>query len=195
MLKNINKNTAIITTIHQPSSNLFQLFDKCYVLTSGRCIYNGTPATIVDHLKSKFEIICPTFTNPADFILEVANDIKTAEGLEIIERLSAYEQEKKDKRDAESDKRKRIDLNGNNQISIIMNNSNQQDNNKNGFRIFKDPINGRNVELQEIHRSSFNRNGRFFNEYYENTKKIFTCALRDPQQVGVFFLNFCGYFF
>ena len=69
VLKNINKNTAIITTIHQPNSNLFQLFDKCYVLTAGRCIYNSTPAGIVDHFKNNFDTICPTFTNPADFIL------------------------------------------------------------------------------------------------------------------------------
>lgn len=68
VLKTINKNTAIITTIHQPNSNLFQLFDKCYILTAGKCIYNGTPSTIVDHLKDKFDSICPTFTNPADYV-------------------------------------------------------------------------------------------------------------------------------
>ena len=54
----------IITTIHQPNSHLFQLFDKCYILTNGKCIYNGKPSKIVDHLYNNFHIKCPNFVNP-----------------------------------------------------------------------------------------------------------------------------------
>ena len=212
VLKNINKNTAIITTIHQPNSNLFQLFDKCYILTAGKCIFNGTPSTIVDHLKDKFGAVCPNFTNPADFILDIANDIKTDAGLQLIERLAAHEKEENDKRNLESSRMaSKMDMNGNDQLAIIMNNLNnlthqggnhvsqppalpppQQHNKahangnhhhgKNGSRMFRDPISGREVELAEIYRSSFKRKFNFFKEYFLNVKKLIVCSLRDPQQ-------------
>ena len=195
--QNINKNTAIITTIHQPNSNLFQLFDKAYILTAGKCVYNGTPSAIVDHLRDKFGAICPNFTNPADFILDIANDIKTDTGLQLIDRLAVYEKEENDKRNLESSRMaSKMDVNGNDQLAIIMNNlnnlthtdqaANQQGKlhgtYKNGSRMFRDPINGREVELAEIYRSSFKRKFNFFKEYYLNVKKLTVCSLRDPQQ-------------
>lgn len=159
-LKTVNKNTTIITTIHQPNSRLFRLFDRCYVLTDGFCIYNGTPQTLVNHLKEKFDILIPKFTNPADFILEIANNIKTKEGREIIKRLAKDEQ----------DESTRIQ-----ELNITKST-------RDGFRIFLDPESSKEIELPEIDRSSFKRKKHFFREYFLNVHKLLVSLLRDPQQ-------------
>ncbi|XP_042144664.1 ATP-binding cassette sub-family G member 1 [Ixodes scapularis] len=63
---------TIAFSIHQPSSRLFQLFDRLYVLAEGSCIYRGPAKDMVLHLNSN-NLQCPPFYNPADFLIEVAS--------------------------------------------------------------------------------------------------------------------------
>ncbi|CAG2112166.1 unnamed protein product [Medioppia subpectinata] len=64
---------AVVLTIHQPSARLFNLFDTIYLLSAdGQCIYNGSPERM-RYTFSDCGLICPTFTNPSDFGLEVAS--------------------------------------------------------------------------------------------------------------------------
>lgn len=87
------KNRTVICTIHQPSSELFQLFDDILLLSNGRTMYHGT----VEGSLSYFESVgfkCPKFTNPADFIfMEILNneidseDTATESNKDRIERL------------------------------------------------------------------------------------------------------------
>ena len=57
---------TIVCIIHQPSSMLFETFDRLYLLAEGHCIYRGLTTRLVDFLSS-LDMNCPTYYNPADY--------------------------------------------------------------------------------------------------------------------------------
>lgn len=82
--KNSFKSPAIICSIHQPSARVLNNFDKIYVLSSdGRCIYQGLPSRLLTHL-TKFNLLCPQFHNPADFIIEIASGDYGSDSINIL---------------------------------------------------------------------------------------------------------------
>ena len=58
----------IITTLHQPSSLMFQSLDLLYLVKSGECVYNGRADKIVDYM-TKIGITINYRMNPADFFM------------------------------------------------------------------------------------------------------------------------------
>ncbi|KAK2460677.1 hypothetical protein APHAL10511_007147 [Amanita phalloides] len=71
----------IITSIHQPSSQLYQKFDTILLLSHGRILYNGqgslAPVEYFSSLAAQQSIAvppCPPGYNVADYLLELASD-------------------------------------------------------------------------------------------------------------------------
>ncbi|CAN6478411.1 unnamed protein product [Victoria cruziana] len=65
---------TVVTTIHQPSSRLYHMFDRTLLLCEGCCIYSGNTSEAMDYFSSLgFSPSVPT--NPADFLLDLANGV------------------------------------------------------------------------------------------------------------------------
>ncbi|CAK4611961.1 unnamed protein product [Aphanomyces euteiches] len=60
---------TILTTIHQPSSDLFALFDSLYLLSNGRTIYHGKAVDSVAYFAS-IGYQCPNYMNPTDCFMK-----------------------------------------------------------------------------------------------------------------------------
>ncbi|KAL3927940.1 MAG: hypothetical protein SGPRY_002603 [Prymnesium sp.] len=63
-----NHGVTVITSIHQPSSQVFALFDKVYLLDSGSVLHDGPPQDIATRLVS-IHHPCPPGWNVADWVL------------------------------------------------------------------------------------------------------------------------------
>ena len=71
---------AILCTIHQPSSEIFNSFHNVMMLCRGTVMYNGT----VEQLPRVFANLnypIPQLSNPADYIVLLAQTIETDEAL------------------------------------------------------------------------------------------------------------------
>lgn len=66
------KGKTIVTSMHQPSSRVYQMFDSVLVLSEGRSLYFGKGSDAMAYFESIG--FSPSFPmNPADFLLDLAN--------------------------------------------------------------------------------------------------------------------------
>lgn len=82
---------AVLCTIHQPSSEIFSVFDKCITLANGKIMYQGAVATLPANL-AKLGFPMPALTNPADFVMVLAQTKSDAELPEFDEAAQKLEQ-------------------------------------------------------------------------------------------------------
>lgn len=76
---------TVISTIHQPSSEIFHLFDDLLLLVDGRIVYCGPAAESMDYF-ARLGYPCPKYSNPADFyFMEVLRQFEV-EGLDEVRR-------------------------------------------------------------------------------------------------------------
>ncbi|KAI3719930.1 hypothetical protein L6452_20836 [Arctium lappa] len=66
---------SVVTTIHQPSSRLYWMFDKVVVLSDGCPIYSGQAGRVMEYLASIGYVPGFNLMNPADFLLDLANGV------------------------------------------------------------------------------------------------------------------------
>lgn len=57
---------TVVTTIHQPSSEIFHLFDDLLLLMNGSIVYYGPAKDSMDYF-ARLGYPCPRYSNPADF--------------------------------------------------------------------------------------------------------------------------------
>ncbi len=70
---------TIVTTIHQPRSSKFALFDQLLLLSEGRVMYHG-PARDACAYFASIGFRAPSSFNPADFLIDLLSvDLRTAE--------------------------------------------------------------------------------------------------------------------
>lgn len=88
LFKNLaRQGKTIICTIHQPSSISFALFDNVYVLSKGKCVYQGIPDAIVS-FTSQANFICPKHYSPSEYLIEVCD----TEDMDTVDTLSEMTQ-------------------------------------------------------------------------------------------------------
>ncbi|SBS87386.1 ABC transporter G family member 2, putative [Plasmodium ovale] len=68
-------NTTIISSLHQPSSQVFSKFDRLIAITNGYIIYHGTISDLNKYLK-KVGFICPYGWNVADYLMDILTNKK-----------------------------------------------------------------------------------------------------------------------
>eukprot|EP01138_Halocafeteria_seosinensis_P009897 gb/GECG01010109.1/.p1 GENE.gb/GECG01010109.1/~~gb/GECG01010109.1/.p1 ORF type:complete len:691 (+),score=85.30 gb/GECG01010109.1/:1-2073(+) len=72
MLKNLaHAGRTVVTTIHQPSSEVFHLFDKLVLMREGEIVFFGDKDDATQYFAQIDPYLeCPTYTNPADFFIK-----------------------------------------------------------------------------------------------------------------------------
>jgi ABC-type multidrug transport system ATPase subunit len=71
LLRKISRaGSSVLCTIHQPSSEVFQLFDRCILMKSGRIVFQGPTEEINTHFE-KIGFPVPMNYNPADHAMSV----------------------------------------------------------------------------------------------------------------------------
>ena len=61
---------TVISTIHQPNSDIFEVFDRLMLMAAGKIIYYNKASLAVDYF-SGIGYPCPEMTNPADYFMSI----------------------------------------------------------------------------------------------------------------------------
>lgn len=64
----INENRTVISTIHQPNSDVYEMFDLLMLLARGKILYFNEARFCVDYFSS-IGFQCPELSNPADYFM------------------------------------------------------------------------------------------------------------------------------
>ncbi|CAO2827129.1 unnamed protein product [Amaranthus hypochondriacus] len=89
---------TVVTTIHQPSSRLYHMFNKVVLLSEGRPIYYGAGSSALEYFSS-IGFSTSLTINPADLLLDLASGIGP-ESKHAMEQGENMEQEKKQVKEA-----------------------------------------------------------------------------------------------
>ncbi|EER14657.1 ATP-binding cassette transporter, putative, partial [Perkinsus marinus ATCC 50983] len=60
---------TVLMTVHQPSSEVFELFDRVMLINEGEIVYHGPRTSLEDYFVSHADLRCPPHYNLGDFAL------------------------------------------------------------------------------------------------------------------------------
>ncbi|CAG9325735.1 unnamed protein product [Blepharisma stoltei] len=83
LIEQSRKGRTVMSTIHQPSSSMFDKFDKLVLLAEGHIVYQGLAADSTKYF-TKIGYECPKLMNPADYYMRL---------LHIVDRKNLTEKE------------------------------------------------------------------------------------------------------
>jgi hypothetical protein len=69
-----SRDSAVLCTIHQPSSEVFALFDIVIFMKAGRIFYQG-PVSKINTYYADLDHPCPGNYNPADFVMNLCQSL------------------------------------------------------------------------------------------------------------------------
>mmetsp|Transcript_31245 Transcript_31245/g.30891 ORF Transcript_31245/g.30891 Transcript_31245/m.30891 type:complete len:278 (+) Transcript_31245:235-1068(+) len=99
------KGKTVLSTIHQPSTKVFNKFDRLILLSEGYTIYQG-PAVKSRRYFSKLGYKCPRHVNPADYYMRMLHVVnrydKTEEEQNMLDRLNEAYKQNEQKNDSNS---------------------------------------------------------------------------------------------
>jgi len=79
MLSDLAKSgKTVIATLHQPSSQVYEMFDKILLLADGKTAFLGSPTDALSYF-SNLGLERPELCNPADFLIELVDEPLTEE--------------------------------------------------------------------------------------------------------------------
>jgi ABC-type multidrug transport system ATPase subunit len=61
---------TVVATIHQPSSQAFQTFNRLILMVDGYIVYQGDAKKSVQHF-AKLGFNCPVHSNPSDYFMKI----------------------------------------------------------------------------------------------------------------------------
>ena len=64
------ENRTVVSTIHQPNSDIFEMFDRLMLLARGKIIFMNEARLAVDYFSS-IQFQCPDLSNPADYFMSM----------------------------------------------------------------------------------------------------------------------------
>lgn len=65
------KGRTIVTTIHQPRSEIYGIFDNIVVLSRGEPVYSGPESQVLEYFEARGHRL-PPFVNPAEWLIDMA---------------------------------------------------------------------------------------------------------------------------
>ena len=67
------QNRTCISSIHQPSPELFELFDRVVLLEAGRLVFFGAPADVLEYFTSELGYLARADCSVAEFLVDICN--------------------------------------------------------------------------------------------------------------------------
>ena len=89
-----NSGKTVICVIHQPSSEIFEVFDDVVFMCKGKIVYHGPVSNVVDYFAAR-GFPCPTDYNPADYVMYVLQTINMDKLNELEAAWRVFEEEQK----------------------------------------------------------------------------------------------------